>query len=159
METEIKLPVRNKSALQKAILAQGGTFAGKRTLVNEYFDFAGGRLQKNNEMLRLRNRELVTYKRRLGAREVRKCQEIEFAVSGGSNFREVMQKLGLRRTKTTRRVREEYSLGRARLSVDTTRVGRFLEIEADARTIHRTAKMLGYQRKDYILKTYSELKE
>ncbi len=160
METEIKLRIDDIGKARAKILSLGAKPLEKGPLENVYLDFGDMRFRENNELLRLRNNSLVTYKKRMADDEgVRRSEEIEFNVDDGGNFIKVMERLGLHLRDSTHRTRESFSLEGARIELDETSIGNFIEIEAERDVILRIAEKLGHGRDDFITETYGQLGE
>ena len=76
-----------------------------------------------------------------------------FALTGGPVF----SRLGFTERWRFEKHREDYALGEARVFIDDTTAGVFVEIEATPELIETTAALLGKTPADYILSSYRSL--
>ena len=168
-ETEIKLPVRDATALLARIAELGYLPVQARALErNVLFDFPDQRLRQARSMVRLRfsaGQALLTYK---GApaesRDYKIRPEIETRVEAGSNLREVLLHLGLQEIFRYEKFRTVYAppagapeATGGHLMLDETPIGNYLEIEGPEAWIDQVAGRLGYSRTDYITASYAAL--
>ena len=87
-------------------------------------------------------------------------EEIEFSVSDGSRFVQILDALGLRPVFRYEKFRTTYSfrgIPSVAIELDETPVGNYLELEGSYAAIDRAAARLGYARKDYLTETYGHL--
>ncbi len=171
-EIEIKLAVRDGAhlrALRRRLRELGFRVAeGRRREQNQLFDFPGGRLRRARCLLRLRSekkRYLVTFKGApVRSRRYKVRREIEFEVSEGERLGAVLMGLGLRPTfryekyrTTYRRPREAAAHRHARVELDETPIGAYLELEGSPAWIDRVARELGFRPSDYVTASYAAL--
>ncbi len=168
-ETEIKLEVRNRSALKRRLARlKFRPVEPRRFERNTLFDFADLRLRKSRSLLRLRavdGRTILTFKGApLPGRRYKIRREIETNVGDGELLREIFRKLGLRECFRYEKYRTVYSRrGASRrtrgpsLTLDETPIGTYVELEGPQRWIDRTAHELGYRPRDYITRSYVAL--
>lgn len=168
-EIEIKLPVRSVRELKRRLRELGfRVVEARRRERNRLFDFPDARLRRTRRLLRLRAESgdyLVTFKGppvRPLAYKVR--SEIEVSVSDGERLEAIFLGLGLRQTFRYEKFRTTYARAReaqghrhARLELDETPVGNYLELEGPKRWIDRVARALGYERRDYVTASYAAL--
>lgn len=168
-ETEVKLRVRDLTAVRRKIRALGFVQVQARHFEsNTLFDFADLCLRKARCLLRLRHanrKSVLTYKGPPeGTRNYKTRREIEIAVSDGDSARAILAGLGMRevfryekyRTVFAQRTAQRAAHGSA-LVIDESPVGNFLELEGSESWIDRTAVRLGYCREDYIIASYAAL--
>lgn len=155
--------------------------------LNTIFDTPDGGLAKHGQLLRIRTetcraekkrragknsaseRVLLTFKQPAvrgvddqGARyKVRDETEVE--VADGSALKKIFEGLGLRgwfsyeKYRTTWRLRSAAWAHGLLIEIDETPIGTYVELEGPEAAIDRTAKALGYSRRDYLLKNYLAL--
>lgn len=157
MEREIKIKLADVKAMRVKLKSIGAQPLGSSQLSNEYFDLPDRRLTEGHELLRLRNNELLTYKRRIPDDDAQLCEELEAQVKG--DIKGILIKLGFEMFHTTKRNRESYLLDDVKIELDRTNVGDFLEIEGRQEKIDETASKLGFSKADHIKKTYTQMGE
>ena len=116
---------------------------------NRLYDDAGGRLDEEGAVLRLRvvdggPRAKLTYKRPArydGALKARR--EIEVAVANAERMHALLEALGYQVTRTYHKEREPWRLGDVEVALDTLAFGHFCEIEGPAEAITSLANTLG----------------
>ena len=169
LETEIKLPVRDRRQVAKQLAQLGFKVIKPRHFESNYlFDFPDLRLGKSGRLLRLRfaaGESLLTFKGPpLRARRYARRREVEIRVGNGVLLREVLKNLDLREVFAYEKFRTVFG-GAAQASLhappqavfDETPVGNYLELEGPAKWIDRVASRLGYSPRDYITATYLSL--
>jgi adenylate cyclase class 2 len=130
----------------------------KRALeVDEYFDM-GGKLHKTDEVLRLRDRSVLTYKGPQQKKQNMKVrEELEVMVADGSRLEQILGKLGYTLSDRKEKYRETYLIGITKVSLDETPMGNYIEIEGKKENIAAVARKLGFRERDYITKSYTAL--
>jgi adenylate cyclase class 2 len=169
LETEIKLPARDRKQVAKQLAQLGFKVIKPRHFESNYlFDFPDLRLGKSGRLLRLRfaaGESLLTFKGPpLRARRYARRREVEIRVGNGVLLREVLKNLDLREVFAYEKFRTVFG-GAAQASLhappqavfDETPVGNYLELEGPAKWIDRVASRLGYSPRDYITATYLSL--
>jgi adenylate cyclase class 2 len=128
---------------------------------NLLFDDAQGTQRRAGRLLRLRRAggaATVTWKGPAALAEgVRSREELELDVSDAEVFERILAGLGLLPTFRYQKYRETFAHDGAELVIDETPIGTFLEIEAEAESIHALAQALGFSRADYVLDSYVAL--
>lgn len=166
METEIKLRVANADDARVRLRRAGATSRSPRLLEdNRLFDDAAGSLAAGRRILRLRTyggRHIVTYKAPgpegvEGRHRVRIEHETE--VADGAAFEELLLGLGYRQVWRYQKYREGYALSGAKVELDETPIGTFVEIEGEGAAIDEAAERLGYAGEPYEKRSYRELAE
>lgn len=169
LETEIKLLVEGPGPARRLLRRLDFRVIRRRHLErNELFDFGDGRLRKKGCVLRLRFTSgscLLTFKARpLRSMPHKVRREIEVETKEGRSLRQILEMSGLTsvlryekyRTLYASQVRE-HGRSSGQIALDETPVGTFLELEGAPLWIDRTARRLGFSRKDYVTEAYPTL--
>jgi len=168
-EIEIKLEVHDPTLLKRRLRQLGFRVLKARHFEsNVLLDFRGAHLRKSRCLLRLRaarGQGVLTFKGapiRSGRYKVR--PEIETEVADGDRMRQIFEHLGLREAFRYEKYRTILaptlpagSKPKAELVYDETPIGDYIELEGPKRWIDRVAKQLGYNRNDYISRSYAAL--
>ena len=160
-EIEIKFPVSNLRRLQGRLREAGFRLVTpSQHEVNTLYDLPGEKLRKRRELLRLRSygkswKLTHTSGGKAGRHSSR--LELETGVTDGSKMDAILRSLGYSPTFRYEKFRAEWADGRGQVVVDKTPIGDFCEIEGSPRWIDQTAKKLGVNRTDYIMKNYATL--
>jgi adenylate cyclase class 2 len=161
IEQEVKLAFDSVEAARRAVTTAGGRLlVSVRLLVDTLFDTADQRLRRDGCALRLRRdaqSAFLTFKGPAQPGEVKAREEIEFSVGNADASDALLRALGFRRWFLYEKYREEYAVGDARVMIDETPIGTFIEIEADPAGIARAASRLGRTRDHYRLESYARL--
>jgi len=147
-EIEAKFYVRDLPAIERRLLAMGGSLLSPRVQeINLRFDTPDGRLGIGRQTLRLRKDTVarLTYKGPQAAGEtVSSRPEIEFEVSDYQAARQFLEALGFILAVTYEKYRTTYTLGGTEVVLDELPFGSFVEIEGrDADAIFQSARRLG----------------
>lgn len=159
LEIEIKIKIEDDFAVVKTKLQEmKAELFHKRALeIDEYFD-ARGTLQKGDEVLRLRDRSVLTYKGPQQKRQNMKVrEELEVIVGDGSKLEQILGKLGYTLSDKKEKYRETYLLDHTKVSLDETPMGNYLEIEGEKGNVAKVARRLGFTERDYIKESYTAL--
>ena len=168
-EVEIKLKVADPRSLKKRLNECGFAVVERRHFEsNTVFDFLDSRLRRSNSLLRLRtesNRHILTFKGPPYASSTYKIRtEFETEIRDVDAIHQIFEALGLRPTfryEKFRTVYAEKNRGNAEVApllvYDETPIGYFIELEGPARWIDRTARRLGYLKRNYITASYAAL--
>ena len=161
VEHEIKLPFDTVDAARHAVSAAGGRLDVPRRLIDDrLFDTEDGRLGGRGGTLRVRRDGtggFITFKGPVQPGAVKSREEIETSVGSADVAETIVLALGFRRVFHAEKYREEYLIGNARVTIDETPIGVFVEIEAAPALIDVTAARLGRGRDDYRLDSYPSL--
>jgi adenylate cyclase class 2 len=161
LEQEIKLAFDDVEAARQAVTSAGGRLVVSRRLLDDrFYDTPDGRLRHAGRGLRLRRdgtRGFITSKGPVQPGPVKIREETEMAVQDPSVAEALLTSLGFECWFRSEKYREDYALGLARIALDETPVGVFVEIEADPDEIARTAALLGRSSADYRLESYPAL--
>jgi len=159
-EVEQKYRIKNPAVFRRELKKNGAKkrHAGKE--FNELYDL-GDMLLKNGRVLRLRHygaeEGILTYKGKREKGRHKKRLEIETPVDQ-KKVRTILKLLGYTLKAVYNKYREEYSLGRAVVTLDhMPKLGWFAEIEAPSRLIAKTEKLLLLGPEDKEEKSYVEM--
>jgi adenylate cyclase, class 2 len=160
-EIEIKFRVANLRALARQLKAEKFRLETPRTHeMNTLYDLPGQVLRKRKQLLRIRqygSEWKITHKGggKIGRHSSR--QELETKVQDGKIMDAILRALGYSPSFRYEKFRAEWSDGKGNVVVDQTPIGDFAEIEGPPRWIDQTAKKLGVDRNEYIMKNYATL--
>ncbi|MCU0245803.1 MAG: class IV adenylate cyclase [Bryobacter sp.] len=162
-ETEVKLAVSGVAVARRLLRGAGFTVARKRHFErNLVFDTPELLLRSRGQLLRVREAggdSILTYKGPPlpGRHKVR--EEIETHVESASALIVLLERLGYQPQFVYEKYRTEFRLGDAPgvAVLDETPIGTYLELEGAPRWIDRTALVLGFRPKDYVLASYGAL--
>jgi len=162
IESELKIPV---DALEQIRRRLGETDAERicesEREVNILFDTASSQLAAAGQVLRVRrvgDRHILTFKGPAtfdGA--VKKRREIELEVSSSGRISELLHALGYAPGMRYEKDRESWNLGEARVDLDHTPIGNFVEIEGPINCLEATARQLGLDPADAVAQSYISL--
>jgi len=157
-EIEVKILNIDKKEIIKKLIKLKAKKSFEGVIQGEFFDYPNKKLQKNNELLRLRTagkKAFLTFKGKLKKGKVKCCEEKEIEVENYNKAKEILLAIGLiviKGTMTKHRV--SYSLGKTHFEIETpleeySFIPPFMEIESEsAKNIYKYAKILGYNEKD-----------
>ena len=168
LEIEVKLRIASR---EEAIARLGRLGAEPREdrhfEDNEIYDTESRALARVGSLLRLRvtdGKGLITFKEKVETDlEAKVRREVETAVSDPAAVRSILGKLGLVKVYRYQKHRSYYGWsdhggeGKLCIALDETPIGVFVELEGDAESIDRAARIMGYTRNDYILDDYRSL--
>ena len=161
LEQEVKLRFASLEAARQAVHTAGGRLVRSRRLQHDRFlDAPGLPLSTGKLALRLRrepDRVTLTYKGVPQGGPVKSREEIETIVADADALELLFARLGYVEQWRFEKHREDYAIGDARVFVDDTVAGVFIEIEATPELIERTSALLGKTPGDYILSSYRSL--
>jgi len=162
IEIEVKLKITNIREVRQKLLDLGCEV--DREFYREWnalYDFADGRLEKNQQALRLRRigkKAFLTFKGQpLKSRSFKIREEYESEIKNFRHFKKILKNLGLRPVFEYRKKRMLLRKGKVKICLDETEVGNFLELEGKRSEIVKLAKQLGYCRKDFIKLDYVQM--
>jgi adenylate cyclase class 2 len=163
LEQEVKLRFASLEAARQAVHTAGGRLVRARRLQQDRFlDTAARALSEQRLALRLRREPdsaTLTYKGAPQGGPVKSREEIETTVADADALELVFSRLGYVERWRFEKYREDYAIGGARVFVDDSSVGVFIEIEATPEQIKKTAALLGKSPADYVLSSYRSLAE
>jgi adenylate cyclase class 2 len=160
-EIEIKFRVGSLSSLEGKLRDAGFRKETPRTHeMNTLYDLPGAQLRKRKELLRVRQYGRAwTLTHKSGGKVGRHSSrtELETEVSDGKKLDTILRALGFAPSFRYEKFRAEWSDGKGQVVVDETPIGNFCEIEGPPRWIDATAKKLGVEHEQYIMKNYATL--
>ena len=161
LEQEVKLEFESAEAARRSIESTGARLVvSRRLLTDTLYDTTDQRLRTEGRALRLRRdgtSGLVTVKGPGQPGPVKTREERELTIGDVEEADALIRLLGYVPWFNSQKHREEYILDDARIVVDETRIGVFIEIEGTPDTIERVARLLGRSPDDYILASYPHL--
>ncbi len=119
-------------------------------------------LRKRGKLLRLRRagpQQVLTFKGASEPSRYKKRWEIETHLRDSEAVEAIFSLLGYHPVFRYEKFRTEYAQrsGNGKVLLDETPIGNFLELEGSAAWIDRTARLLGFSRRDYINRSYGYL--
>jgi adenylate cyclase class 2 len=183
-EREIKLRIEDLASLRRRLAKLGARAVRSRVHErNALFDTLERTLAKREQLLRIRtespvgrrlngaSRSVITFKRRIAKTGSRQSserhkvrEEIELEVSDPRALATIFEDLGLSRWFQYEKFRTTFCLPASNawakellIELDETPIGIFLELEGPASAIDRAAKLLGFEKREYILANYMVL--
>lgn len=175
IEVEIKLPIKEKEAVEAALQALGFTPSACFCEEDIYFDHASGQIRKNGEALRVRTitdlqtgqkETVITFKgKKLDAVSMSR-KELETGVADGEVCMQILEALGFQAVQPmVQKTRQEYQRERMTACVDEVQdLGTFLELELviseeesreeALQEIDKELQKLGYSLKDTTRTSY-----
>jgi predicted adenylyl cyclase CyaB len=147
-EIEMKAVLQNPNELRRSLRKNRARMVGKYKEINMAFDFPDSRLERNQNLLRLRRigkRTIMTFKGRTKDGRAKVRDEFETDVMHFKAVLSILKGIGLVETFKLEKIREEYRLGKSTVVIDRLpKLGYFCEIETDSeREIDRVALRLG----------------
>ena len=161
IEHEVKLGFATAEAARQAVTAAGGRLdVSRRLLDDRLFDTSDERLRRAGSALRIRRdgpQGYLTFKGPVRPGPVKSREEIETKIGDADAVETVLMSIGFRRWFRAEKYREEYAMSGARVVIDDTPIGVFIEVEGPIEAIDRVAEQLGRGRNDYQLDSYAGL--
>jgi len=160
-EIEVKFRVSNVRTLARKLKASGFRLETPRKHeMNTLYDLPGQVLRKRKQLLRIRQYGAewkITHKSggKTGRHSSR--EELETKVENGKQMEAILRSLGYSPSFRYEKFRAGWTDGKGNVVVDQTPIGDFAEIEGQPRWIDQTAKKLGVNREEYIMKNYATL--
>ena len=164
-EIEVKIKIDDLQQIKCTIIKNGfRTVTPYSFEHNILFDTKDERLKKNRLLLRLRKTDgkyIVTFKRPPGesanAGNYKIREETEIEVSDFESIKKIFTGLGFKVFFIYEKYREVFDNGKAKIMMDHTPIGDFIEIEGEQGEIDKIAEQLGYSKSDYITDNYLTL--
>jgi adenylate cyclase class 2 len=163
IETEIKLAVHDPQSASTLLAAHGFEIRKPRVFEsNIVFDTPAKTLRSAGCLLRLRivdTEYILTFKGPGTQTRHKSREEIEVHVSDPASTSKILECLGYHATFRYEKYRTEFALSShpGVVTLDETPVGVFLELEGSPDWIDRTARILGFEDRNYITVSYGEL--
>jgi adenylate cyclase class 2 len=161
IEQEIKLRFDTLEAARVAVITAGGRLTSSRRLIDDrLFDTQQEHLRAGSCALRVRRDGAVTYLTYKGAPmpgAFKTREEIETTAGDAATVEAILESLGFTAKWRAQKFREEYAIDAAKIAIDETPMGTFVEIEGTDADITRIAAALGRMPADYVLSSYARL--
>lgn len=161
LEQEVKLKFDSLEAARQAVHTAGGRLVRLRRLqIDRFLDTEDLSLSGEKRALRLRREPdltTITYKGAVRGGPVKSREEIETTVADADRLELLFSRIGFTERWRFEKHREDYAVGEARVFIDETAVGVFVEVEGTPEIIESTATLLGKSSSDYILSSYRSL--
>jgi adenylate cyclase, class 2 len=165
LEIEIKLRVGNVAKARALLRWNGFAVIAPRVFEqNLILDDAQESLRRKNMLLRARSAGKTftcTFKGPEIPGRHKRRQEIAFTFNNWDSCLALFAALGYPESSRYEKYRTEFARPEepGHVTLDETPIGVFMELEGSASWIDRTAKLLGFARKDYITSSYRTLYE
>ena len=157
IETEVKIKIDAVEPVKQRLLEIKAELYKKRALEQDVFFDNKRKLEKSDQLLRLRDNILLTYKGPKTLKQMKVRQEIEVMIDNKNNLVQIFEKLGYIPSGKKEKYRESYVFGMTKICVDETPMGNFIEIEGTKKSVITAAEKLGFSKKQFIAKTYNAL--
>jgi adenylate cyclase class 2 len=162
LEIEVKIKAQRLEPLRRVIIGLPAVLEAERAFErNIVFDSERVNLRERGMLLRLRRtgeRAVLTLKAPVaGDSRYKVREETEVAVSDFAAAEKIIAALGFRVFFIYEKYREVFSAGMARIMIDETPIGDFIEIEGEPDRIDAVAARLGFAADDYIRDSYYQL--
>lgn len=165
LEIEVKFYASRLEGFKEALAQMGVQSSGRAFESNLRFENEEGRLAKNGAMLRLRQTQgvnIITVKQCVPHEAALTCKvfkEYETEVRDFATMRQIFGVLGYLPYQVYEKYRETLHLPDAKICLDETPLGNFVEIEADADVIERYAARLNLDWRERITASYLDIFE
>jgi adenylate cyclase class 2 len=134
--------------------------ASRRLIDDRLYDRPGLPIQGARCALRIRrdgSRGILTFKGPPQKGLVKIREEFETEISDVVSLEAIVHALGFAPFFRAQKWREEYDIAGAKIAVDDTPMGVFLEIEAESEAIAQVTTALGRTQSDWMLESYMRL--
>jgi adenylate cyclase class 2 len=162
LEIEVKIKVELLDSWHRKIKLLPAALKSARGFErNIIFDTTQKRLQKRGMLLRLRQQgvqAILTMKMPVQGNSIYKVrEETEVEVSDFASMEKIILAIGFRVFFIYEKYREIFNALGARIMIDETPIGNFIEIEGNPDCIDAVAARLGFTAADYITDSYYQL--
>lgn len=162
LEIEVKIKVQLPDPWRQKIKLLPAALEAERVFErNIVFDTTQIGLKKRGMLLRLRQQgtqAILTMKMPVQGNSIYKVrEETEVQVSDFSSMGKIIQAIGFRVFFIYEKYREVFIVPGARIMIDETPIGNFIEIEGNPDRIDAVAARLGFATVDYISDSYYQL--
>lgn len=166
-EIEVKLKIEDLAAVRERLARAGAQPRGPELFEdNRVYDTPGRDLKASGKVLRLRTvgaTAVLTLKSLPADTEpegpYKHRLEFETKLEKPEQMQEILLGLGYELSWGYQKFRQSFGLGEVEILLDRTPIGDFLEIEGSPQGIETAARALGFDRPDFITKTYRDLQE
>jgi predicted adenylyl cyclase CyaB len=165
-EIEVKILNVNRAKLVKTLKCLNAKKVFDGDIETLFFDFKDSTITKQGNVLRLRKEQEkieLTHKQVHITKTAKIAEEYSVVVSNLETTEKILENLGLSVVDRIQKHRVSYILNNARFDFDCYSgnygfIHEFLEIEAESIVlVHKYAKLLGYEKKDCLPWTTTEL--
>jgi adenylate cyclase class 2 len=162
LEIEVKIKVHLPDPWRQKIKLLPATLATARVFEkNIVFDTTQKRLRKLGILLRLRQQgaqAILTVKMPVQENSIYKVkEETELEIPNFADMEKIIRTIGFRVFFIYEKYREVFNALGARIMIDETPIGNFIEIEGNPDRIDAVAARLGFTTADYIADSYYQL--
>ena len=161
LEIEVKFFLADMEIVRHQLQKAGARSTGRVFETNLCFDNPSHDLLRNKSLLRLRRdgRTTLTYKAQPAGTdsEFKVIEEREVAVSDFETMLGILQGLGFHQEQVYEKYRETFTLGSAKICMDSMPFGDFLEIEGPKEDIRNLARILDLPWQRRILWNYRSM--
>ncbi|MEL6671579.1 MAG: class IV adenylate cyclase [Bacteroidota bacterium] len=156
-ELEVKILEVNRPQVEERLAALGATKSFDGEMLAIFFDWEDGKIGQAGEVFRLRREgenAVLTYKRPISKEGAKIMEEYETEINDLVQMRAILDILGLKVVKKTRKFRTQYELGDTHVLFDhyqdeMAQIPVFLEIEApNMERLYETVESLGFKVSD-----------
>ncbi len=164
-EIEAKILEINRQEIIIKLAKANATKIFDGTISTLFLDYPDNQIHQKRDLLRLRKENQtaeLTYKKVRFEKNAKVAEEISVQISNLEDALSILQNLGLTVKEKMEKHRTSYKLGEARIDIDCyggeyAFIPEFLEIEAPAEEISKTATLLGFQEEDCLPWSTDEL--
>jgi adenylate cyclase class 2 len=164
IEREVKLRVKDHTALRPLLEAMGAARVSDEHETNRILDTADGTLQKRRQVLRVRSadKSTITWKGSASENEAfgqkaREELEISFDADGTEELLSLLGKLGFTESLRYTKDRETWRWQGVEIALDHLEFGDFVEIEGEAGVIQDALHRLQLDNEPVETRSYPEL--
>jgi adenylate cyclase class 2 len=159
-EIEVKFRISDPEDMRSKLKKTGAYTRGSVTERNITFDGKEGEFGNDMKMLRVRDdgKVTITYKGESQKSRFKHRKELDLNTDDFSKSVEMLKSLGFQPAWSYEKVRENWFLGKALISIDRLpNLGYWLEIEGSEEDIDKTIEALGLNPGEGITKTYRKI--
>lgn len=162
VEIEVKIRIKDLEGITSKITALGARLEKERCLeTNTLYDFSSRSLYQKKHALRVRKINKKTFLTFKGhpqrSRKFKIREEFETEVKNEKQLKHILKSIGLLPSFHYKKYRAVFRHKRLKICLDETSIGNFLELEGERGEIVKTARELGYSKKEFIKKDYIQL--
>lgn len=161
-EIEVKIRINNTEKLAEKLIALGAKLVKDRHWEeNTLYDSPSKLLYNQQRALRLRTENKKAYLTFKGppqkSRKFKIRKEFETEVKNVKQMKKILKELGFAPTFGYNKYRTIYRVKKLKICLDETSIGNFVELEGEQTHIVRFANSLGFAKKEFIKKDYTQL--
>ena len=161
-EIEVKIRINDTEKLAEKLIALGAKLVKDRHWEkNTLYDFPSKLLYNQHRALRLRTenkKAYLTFKGPLQkSRKFKIRKKYETEVKNVKQTKKILKELGFVPTFGYDKYRTIYRVKKLKICLDETSIGNFVELEGEQTHIVRFANSLGFAKKEFIKKDYTQL--